>query len=435
MDKKALRERGYQRFRDECEKYRLITEELEKNPPENKLEAANAYLTRVLSESYGKILRNIDAGEPFIEGWYCCAPEIYVAMDLPFYMTMHAPFMPVSKSTLYANIDDAEEMGLGNDMCTAIRLSMYEVEKGLAPPPTAVVGLLYPCDGIAMLHNVIERSDLWGDIPMFAPDPPYFRDERSLDYAAGEIRRMTAFLEEHTGRRLDLDRLREVVEESNRHYELWLEYAELRRAVPCPHGWGTGPECMAVAQYLGVGDPRGTEWFKILIADAEERIQENRGWIPDERIRLLWFDVPPLGWKRELVDWLEEEWGANFVMDMFCYAPYSLVDTSNEESMFRGLAHRAVYETPMIRQAQGIADNFLNDMGKLVKDYKIDCVLWPGHVGHKDSNASVGLMREFCRDLGVAFLTIGVDIYDTRYTTTDEIKDRISQFFTAMDLG
>jgi hypothetical protein len=44
-------------------------------------------------------------------------------------------------------------------------------------------------------------------------------------------------------------------------------------------------------------------------------------------------------------------------------------------------------------------------------------------------------MRETCRDLDVAFLHIGMDICDKRYTSVDEIKDKIAQFFTAMGLG
>jgi hypothetical protein len=41
-------------------------------------------------------------------------------------------------------------------------------------------------------------------------------------------------------------------------------------------------------------------------------------------------------------------------------------------------------------------------------------------------------MRETCRDLGVPFLHIGVDQFDRRYTTIDQMKDRISQFFSTM---
>ena len=122
-------------------------------------------------------------------------------------------------------------------------------------------------------------------------------------------------------------------------------------------------------------------------------------------------------------------------MDMVSYCPYQLVDTSTEDSLFRGLARRAFQDGPMIHQARGLADNVISDLTRIVRDYKIDCVIFPGHMGHKDMSASTSLMRETCHDLDVPFLYIGMDICDKRYTSVEEIKDKISQFFTAMGLG
>ena len=122
-------------------------------------------------------------------------------------------------------------------------------------------------------------------------------------------------------------------------------------------------------------------------------------------------------------------------MDMFGYTPYTLIDTSTEDSMFKGLAKRALFDAPMMRQYGGAANSFLSDISRIVKDYKIDCVVWPGHMGHKDGAAAVGMMRETCREIGVPFLHIGLDLFDWRYTSVDEIKDRFSKFFTAMGLG
>jgi hypothetical protein len=122
-------------------------------------------------------------------------------------------------------------------------------------------------------------------------------------------------------------------------------------------------------------------------------------------------------------------------MDMVSYCPYELIDTSTEDSIFRGLAKRAFQDGPMIHQGRGLADNVIRDITRIVKDYKINCVIFPGHMGHKDMAASASIMREVCRDLDVPFLYIGMDIADQRYTTVQEIKDKIAQFFTAMDLG
>jgi hypothetical protein len=44
-------------------------------------------------------------------------------------------------------------------------------------------------------------------------------------------------------------------------------------------------------------------------------------------------------------------------------------------------------------------------------------------------------MSEECRELGVPFLDIGMDQFDRRYMSPEEVKENISQFFTAMGLG
>ena len=59
---------------------------------------------------------------------------------------------------------------------------------------------------------------------------------------------------------------------------------------------------------------------------------------------------PPLVRHRGM-PWLEQEWGAVLVMDMFSNFPYTLIDTSSEESMFHDLARRNLMDVPMIRQA------------------------------------------------------------------------------------
>jgi hypothetical protein len=43
-------------------------------------------------------------------------------------------------------------------------------------------------------------------------------------------------------------------------------------------------------------------------------------------------------------------------------------------------------------------------------------------------------MRDVCRDLGVPLIHIGLDVADRRYSTVDEIKDKLLRFFTTMGL-
>lgn len=423
---------GLERFKRDRDTMQLAVEGLEHvQSPERKLTVA---LVRAMLESYNRIIACVEEGKPFVASPYANAPEILVALDLPWYTLAQIPYLPMSEQYILEEVDDAERAGLGTDLCTLIRVGISNVEAGHVPLPTAFVGMLSLCDGINMLQQSIAHNQNWRDVPVFCIDAPYVADDRGIDFCAGELQQMVAFLEEHTGRKMDSDRLREVIEESNKQYELWAEYNELRRAVPCPHSAAKGAQAWSVAQNYMVGDRKGTEWLQQLVDITEQKVSEGKGSIPDERIRVFWFDVRAV-WFPELTEWLKSEWGVCIVMDMSGYAPYTTIDTSSEESIFRGLAKRNLCDVPMVRQVRGTTDNLINDLVRVVKDYRIDCVVWPAHMGHKDGAASVGIMREVCRDLGVPFLELGLDLFDKRYTSIGEVKDRFSRFFTAMGLG
>jgi len=437
MDINAVKKKSLERYKQERDWFAILKDATKQMPGEE-FRLQEKLLT-ILLDSKETVVDCVENDKPFIGGYFCNAPELFNAMNLPWFMLMETPFLAASAPYLMQDIDGSEEIGLSADLCTAIRLPIYYVETGLMPVPSAVLGLLYPCDGAPMLHQVLEHNEAWKNVPIFSCDPPYTSDERAVNYFADELRRMVDFLQKHTGRTLDMKRLVEVCDESNKAYSLWQEYNELRRNVPSPHGWEIGgAQAFAITQCFVAGDPRCTDWFRQLLKCGEERIEagqgasKTEGW--KEKIRLFWFDIMPYGWIFEFMPWLEEELGAVIVMDMFGNFPYTLIDTSSEETMFHDLAKRNLLDAPMIRQARGTAENFSNDIRRIVKDYKIDCVIWPGHMGHKDGSATIAIMRETCGELGVPFLHIGLDLFDRRYTSVDEVKDKVSEFFQGMGL-
>ena len=423
-------ERRLVRVFEEIATYGLYEEALSAGVGE--LDHIHLPLVRNVLRQHRETVRCVEEGIPFAATYFTDAPEIFTAMDIHWYHLIAQSFGGGGENIhMMEDLEGVDKLPVASDVCTLLRLALHYLDAGVLPMPTVLVALSEPCDGVIGLHEALRRHKEWRHLPVFTPDPPYFSDERSIEYFAGELSRMVEFLTRHTGKTLNIDRLREIVTETNEQYLLWTEYNELRRAVPCPHGYKLSMAPFALVQTAGSGDPEHTIWYRDLVADAEMRIRENRPEVPDQKIRLLWFDVQPI-WFDSLAPWMEQEWGAVVVMCMFGYAPYTQVDTSTEDSIFKGLAKRNLVDPPMVRQARGIADNFLADIFRIVKEYKIDCVVWPGHMGHKDGAASISLMREACRDLGVSFLHIGVDQFDKRYTTIEQMKDRISQFFTAM---
>jgi benzoyl-CoA reductase/2-hydroxyglutaryl-CoA dehydratase subunit BcrC/BadD/HgdB len=426
---------GLERILHDVEGFRRITQELEENPTEEAL--LMLPLLKAATADSERIIRAVERGDPWIASWYSLGPEIMASMELPWYCIgsslLVGPILGLEEHYI-SDLEACDRLDIPTDSCTLLRLAVYALEAGLVPRPTAILGSTGPCDSFGLYHDAIRNRKEWRDVPMFTFDPAYWNDERSLAYAADQLRDMVSFVEEHTGKKLDMDRLRQIVEETNKQYELWGEYNELRRAVPCPHGSFVGFVAFAVTQNSSamVGSPVATSLIEGLVFDAEERVREGRGAVEDERIRLLWFDVRPT-WSSELTQWLEQECQANVVMDMYSFCPYTAVDTSTEESMFRDLAKRYVFDMPMARQARGLAENFIQDIVRNIEDFKINCFFYPGHMGHKDAAASLGIMRKVCQNMGVPFLAIGMDAWDPRYTTVDTMKEQMAQFFETIE--
>ena len=423
---------GVARFKAQRDQF-LSVHELSRLSDDPSIKLVGEY-AKLTAEYRDAIVRASEEGEPFIANNYCTAPELATAMDLPAFTLWDGAYLHLDEDSFTDGVDATAAMGISTDLCTLLRSAIYLVENGLLPTPAATVGLLSPCDGMPMLQQVVKHSKHWGHVPSFCPDPPYFRDDRGIDYFANEVRKTAAFLEEATSRKLDLDRLKSVIEESNRQYILWQEYNELRRAVPCPHGFALGgTTCFSIAQMVNPGMRAGTEWFRRLVDVTEEKVDKGLGVAKQEKVRLYWFDIPAGLWAADLLTWLEEELGVVVVMDFSAIYPYSLIDTSDEKEIWRGLARR-LFDTPMIRQALGPAEGFVNDLPRILKDYEIDVVAWPGHMGHKEAQATVGIVRETCRELTVPFLEIGMDLFDARYSTADQIKDKFSRFFQGIGI-
>jgi hypothetical protein len=336
--KPGQEDKGLRRIREDLEWSAALLKDIEKLPhEETKLWKPRL---RAQIEECEKTIDCVEEGKPLLASYWSICPELYRAMDIHYFCIQGHHFQPSQADFVMDDLEACDALGLAQDNCSLLRLTLYYIKSAMMPKPTMIIHKLEPCDAVVGFDEAVRLHKEWSDIPFYSLDPPYWEDDRTFDYYAEETRGVVSFLEENTGKKLDLDRLREVVEESNKQYELWAEYAELKRMVPCPHGFELSSQIYPMVQMHWAGDPRCTKWLKDVVADAEERVREKRGWLDRERFRVLWFDVFGF-WIRDLAAWLEQEWGAAIVMDMSTYCPYTTIDTSSEYTIFRDLAKRS----------------------------------------------------------------------------------------------
>ena len=389
-----------------------------------------------------KTITHLEENRFLALAYYYAFPEVFTAMDIHWFSTavsiLDGWLVVFNDSLMEDLLAEVDQCPLPNYVCTLHKMFNVRLFSGRVPIPSINTRVFFPCDGGRATMDSFMLDKDWKNVPTFDLDAPYKNNDVAKQYYAGELRRFIEFLERHSGRKYDESKLRAVVEETNKQYELLMEINELNRSTPAPFGSFSGffPWHMVQNNPISNGSPETTRFLETWYDYGKTRLERDRAELEEaERIRLLWIDGPPF-WGMELNTLLKEEFGAKIVMDMNAYISASaLIDTSTEQSMFEGLASRNTYNPIMVNVVQNTIVELLERIERIVEAYKIDCVIGPGHMGHKDCSASLGMITDTCRRIGVPILNYKFDLFDPRYTTIDEMKVIFSTFFDAMGLG
>jgi len=394
---------------------------------------ANVILAELMPE---RILDAPKSGKPFVLGTDDVLPEIVTAMDLYYNILTVTGALATALPDAAKTIDSAIEMGVESRLCTAVRCAMYYLYSPLMPKPDAIVTTNSPCDAVDTLGIMMDNHKPWASVPKFRLDAPHGREEEDFVYFGKQMKEMVLFLERTTGRTLDLDRFRALCEESNKQGRLLAEFQELKRAIPCPVDPDWARRGFRLSRWIPPGRPEVTVLLERLVAATEKRVKAKQGIDGvNEKIRFLWWDVSPT-WAGKLFPRLAKELGAVCLMDYYSYAaPWTVIDTTSEESALRTFGKRYLVDTPMTRQAMHGADFWVDDILRIVKDFSIHAVVMPCHIGHKDLNAIPKIARDACRDAGIPFLFLGCDVWDERYMPPDKVFDTMKTFFDNVGLS
>jgi benzoyl-CoA reductase/2-hydroxyglutaryl-CoA dehydratase subunit BcrC/BadD/HgdB len=328
--------------------------------------------------------------------------------------------------TCWEYVDTAEAAGVPSELCALDKFIYGAMLKDEMPKADFMVTGSAPCDSSRIGYQMFEQLT---DCPVFRLDAPVEDSREAHLYYASEIRKLIDFLEEQTGTRLDLDRLREVCEESNRATAAFLELFELRRARPCPQaGAVTAGAYIAMATQLGT--PELTRYLEFLRDDAEQAVAAGRGAVEEERHRVFWYCVP-VTFDFGLHQWLEENFQVVVLMDQLgSFCREEPIDTASLDTMLLGLARRGL-ETTMSRlrvTADKMEDQFLRDY----RDLRADCVVFPAPTGCKHSWAWLSLLRDTCRARGIPICVFDLDWMDSRVRSVDSIRATLEEFFTTV---
>jgi hypothetical protein len=320
-------------------------------------------------------------------------------------------------------IDVAEAAGVPHESCSADKLSVGAMLRGLYPSPACCVAINTPCDTQVLTAGLMEEIS---GAPLFVVDVPYYVDERTVRHVARQLRDLIPFLEQTTGRRLDPERLRRACALANQTSEAIWEWLEWRKAVPVIQA---SKLCAFtfIIQILFSGEELGLQIARALAREARERTERGDR-LFDERVRAVWYQDPV--WSdMQIYDWFERDLGLTVPIDVFGYfAHEALVDLSSLETMLEGLARKLVNCHPMSRQFRSDMGVYIQNFMHLHEAWRADCGIFAGHVACKHAWGGIGLFREACRRAGIPLLVFEFDMFDPRVTPYDALFFEVERF-------
>lgn len=262
------------------------------------------------------------------------------AMDIPVLHMDHYGAVSAVKQVAIPLLDYCGKDFLSNTMCGYMRavyghvLRMWEAEQageavppeipfgGWARPPAMMVGRSLQCDGTIKFFHTMAK---YYDVPVWLVDngPLLFHKDmeeyvpRYAKYQYDEFREFAEWAQQVTGKKLDMDRLEEIFETHQEKNRYWSEIYELRKHRPCPMGsrdqWG-----IVAAGFWLDGRKETTELFRDLAEVCRYRVENNMGDIPNEKYRVMWFELP-CWYNLEVLDYFNSK-GAAFVVESQWYA-------------------------------------------------------------------------------------------------------------------
>jgi benzoyl-CoA reductase/2-hydroxyglutaryl-CoA dehydratase subunit BcrC/BadD/HgdB len=393
---------------------------------------SDIYFWQALKDYYQRALEAREQGQPLVMAGMFPPHELFYAMDIPYYVAEnHAIMEGQSASELREKLfDTAEAYGLPTDLCSPHRAAVGLTRLGMQPRPDLVVSTATTCDQTLKLYELL--ANVYG-VPCFLVDSPYRIDEAGLNYARQDIKDLITFLEERTGRRLDYDRLREVLRLSKEAYDYWEKLYELRKSVPCPVGGRAGIKDLTLIQ-TSCGTQIGVDYFKARYQELKEKVEQGEGVVPEEKHRIAWLYVLPL-FDLSIADWLEQEFGAVIVVDSFGYAASS-IDLNPEDPI------DFLVKKPLKRGfvCRGYAPNdymhFVDDLAQVCQDMKADVAILLSHWSCQQYTGTIRMLKdEIGGRMGLPFMVLNGDLLDPRVVSGEEMKGNLADFFSSVVTG
>jgi len=380
--------------------------------------------------TYFQRIRSAKENGKYLASYSIVVPtEILYAMDIvPMGLEFAAMLLPSVLNKTEEALSVAKGYGLLPEVCSAHRCVAAIAILGWLPRPDFVIWSNMVCDNTVKGGDIV--VDRYKSVPHFI-DVPYRYNERTTQYLTQELEDMVKVLEEHTHKKLDWDRLSEAVEYTRQSVELQNEINELRKAVPSPSRNRQSFQIL-MANWSFAGAPEGVTYLTAIRDEMKERVEAKKGYVPQEKFRILTLFIPQLSIGMKLLDWMEKEHSAVMVGDpsMSHWGEVEIDPSKPLESLAKKSFAFPVCNQMLGPFDQHVIDYFVQD----AIDYKAEGAIYYAHSGCRQGCATIRVIKDALKkEVGIPTLTVDMDYMDPTYTSEEEMRDKLEGFFELLE--
>ncbi|PCJ34249.1 MAG: 2-hydroxyglutaryl-CoA dehydratase [Alphaproteobacteria bacterium] len=356
--------------------------------------------------------------------------EILRAMGFEVFFPENHGAMLGATRVCMETIPVANAHGYSPEICSYLTSDIGAYMKGITPL-TKAFGIKEIPRPDVLVYNTNQCKDVmhWFEYyasefsaPIFGIHPPTNLPEIKPEYIDDVARQFEAlihFLEPIIGRPMNREALKTTVALSLEATNLWSDVLNLAQATPSPMTFFDSTIYMGPIVVL-----RGTEiavkYYKDLLRDLKEKIQENHAAVPEEHKRIYWDGMPVWGRLRDQSNIFKEN-KACVVASTYCNS-WIFSDFDPEDplpSMARA------YIKIFINRNDQYKEDYIE---RMVRDFKIDGVIFmAARTCPNNSNSSYNLPRKL-KDKGIPTIIIDGDLCDLRCYSDEQSTTLIEAF-------
>lgn len=326
----------------------------------------------------------------------------------------------------------ANALGYSPDICSYLTSDIGSYIKGESPISRAYPGISGPPRPDVLVYNTNQCRDVqdwygfyareW-NIPMIGVQTHRGVGDITqshVDSISAQIRGLVPTLEKISGKKLDYDEFKHVVGLSRQCTDLWKEVLEIAMHVPSPLTFFDGTIQMGPAVVMR-GEQRAVDYYKLLLAELRQRIQDGVAAVDGERFRLYWEGMPIWGKLRELSTQFAE---LNTCVLASTYCSSWVFPALDADDPFDSMA-RAYIELLIVRDEEYKERYFDREIDL----YKIDGMIFhDSKTCPNNSNNRYGMPERLSKKHNLPTLVIHGDLNDLRCYSEEQTRTNIEAF-------